>query len=105
MDMRRFGFRRSALRALIATAAVFLAVNAHAQDPCEQSSSQDPSLQVLSQGIRVPLKFGGCWQPGLAVTCGLAPPLGLANPPPPILTKNTVFTASGGPSVTCSAQA
>jgi hypothetical protein len=63
MDMRRFGFRRSALRALIATAAVFLAVNAHAQDPCEQSSSQDPSLQVLSQGIRVPLKFGGCWQP------------------------------------------
>lgn len=63
MDMLRFGFHRSALRALITIAALLLAANAHAQDPCEQRSDQDPSLQVLSHGIRVPLNFRGCWQP------------------------------------------
>jgi hypothetical protein len=63
MDVLRFGIHRLALRAVIATAAILLGATAHAQDPCEQGSTQDPTLQVLSQGIRVPLKFGGCWQP------------------------------------------
>ena len=68
MDMLRFGFHRSALRALITIAALLLAANAHAQDPCEQRSDQDPSLQVLSHGIRVPLNFRGCWQPETSTT-------------------------------------
>jgi hypothetical protein len=63
MDMLRLRTHRSALQALIATAAMLLAAGAHAQDPCAQGTSQDPSLQVLSHGVKVPLEFGGCWQP------------------------------------------
>jgi hypothetical protein len=63
MNLLRLKTHRSAPQALIATAALLLGANAHAQDPCSPGSSQDPSLQVLSHGIKVPLKFGGCWQP------------------------------------------
>jgi len=48
---------------------------------------------------------GGTGQLWIAVTWGRSPALGLANPPPPIPTENTVLTASGAPGVACSAQA
>jgi hypothetical protein len=63
MDVLRFGIRRSALLVLLSAAAILLAANAHAQDPCDHGSDQKPALQVISGGILVPLKFDGCWQP------------------------------------------
>lgn len=58
--------QRSICLALIAMAALWFTATAHAQDPCETGFTQDPALQALSRGIKVPLRFGGCWEPEAA---------------------------------------
>ena len=69
MVMPALRARCSALLAplLIATAALMIAANARARGECDPTLNGDQALEVVSDGEKVPLEFGGCWQPERAV--------------------------------------
>jgi hypothetical protein len=69
MVMPALGARCSALLVplLIAAAALVIGGNAHARGQCDVALNDDQALQVMSDGEKVPLEFGGCWEPDSAV--------------------------------------